>query len=92
MVIFLQIQSVLNRQKNFFNQVLNVHGVHDVRQMDIHTVEPLVPELSLVEVKIAIGKLRSYKSQCTNNIPAELIKAVVENLYTDIYRLIFCME
>jgi hypothetical protein len=28
-------QSVLNRWKNFFNQVLNVHGVHDVRQMDV---------------------------------------------------------
>jgi hypothetical protein len=35
--------SVLNRWKNFFNQVLNVHGVHDVRQMGIHTTEPLVP-------------------------------------------------
>jgi hypothetical protein len=29
-------QNVLNRWKNFFNQVLNVHGVHDVGQMDIH--------------------------------------------------------
>jgi hypothetical protein len=48
--------------KHFFNQVLNVHGVHDVRQMDIHTAEPLVPEPSLVEVEIAIGKLKSYKS------------------------------
>jgi hypothetical protein len=27
-------QSVLNRLKNFFNQVQNVHRVHDVRQMD----------------------------------------------------------
>jgi hypothetical protein len=36
-------QNVLNRWKNFFNQVLNVHGVHDVRQMDLHTAEPLVP-------------------------------------------------
>jgi hypothetical protein len=26
--------------------------------MDIHTAEPLVPEPSLVEVEIAIGKLR----------------------------------
>jgi hypothetical protein len=34
--------SVLNKWKNFFNQVLNVHGVHDVRQMDIHTAEPLL--------------------------------------------------
>jgi hypothetical protein len=26
------LQNVLNRWKNFFNQVLNVHGVHNVRQ------------------------------------------------------------
>jgi hypothetical protein len=36
--------------------VLNVHGVHDIKQMDIHTAELLVPEPSLVEVEIAIGK------------------------------------
>jgi hypothetical protein len=46
--------SVLNRWKNFFNQVLNIHGVHNVRQTDIHTAEPLVSEPSLIEVKIAI--------------------------------------
>jgi hypothetical protein len=34
--------------------VLNVHGVRDVRQMDIHTAEPLVPEPSLVKVENAI--------------------------------------
>jgi hypothetical protein len=51
-------QSVLSRWENFFNQMLNVHGVHDVRQMDIQTAEPLVPEPSLVEVEIAIGKLK----------------------------------
>jgi len=28
--------------------------------VDIHTAEPLVPEPSLDEVKIAIGKLKSY--------------------------------
>jgi hypothetical protein len=43
-------QNVLNRWKNFFNQVLNIHGVHDVTQMDINTAEPLVPEPSLVKV------------------------------------------
>jgi hypothetical protein len=68
-------QSVLNGWKNFFNQVLNVHDVHDVRQMDIHTAEPLVPEHSLVKVEIAIGKLKSYKSPNIDQIPAELIKA-----------------
>jgi hypothetical protein len=52
-------QSVLNRWKNFFNHVINVHGVHDIRQMYIHMAEPLLPEPSLVEVKIATGKLKS---------------------------------
>jgi hypothetical protein len=50
--------------------VLNVHGVHNVRQEDIHKAEPLVPEPSLVEVEIAIGKLKSYKSPGTDQIPA----------------------
>jgi hypothetical protein len=30
-------QSVLNRWKNFFNQVINVHGVHDVKQTEGYT-------------------------------------------------------
>jgi hypothetical protein len=50
--------------------VLNVHGVHVVRQLDIHTTEPLVPELSLVKVRSAIGKLKRYKSPGTDQIPA----------------------
>jgi hypothetical protein len=74
--------------ENFFNQVLNVHAVHNVRQMDIHTAGPLVPEPSLVEVAIAIGKLKSYKSPRTDNIPAELIKAGGETLCSEIHRLI----
>jgi hypothetical protein len=52
--------------------MLNVHGDDDVRQMDIHRAEPLIPEPSLVEVEIAIGKLKSYKSQGTVQILAEL--------------------
>jgi hypothetical protein len=68
-------KSVLYAWKNFFNHVLNVHGVNDVRQMYIHMAEGLVPEPSLVEVAIAIGKLKSYKSPGTDEIPAELIKA-----------------
>jgi hypothetical protein len=72
-------QNVLNRWKNFFNQVLNVHGVHDIRQIDIHTAEPLVPEPSLDEVEISIAKLKSCKSPGTDNIPHELIKAGVKH-------------
>jgi hypothetical protein len=85
-------QNVLSRWKNFFNQVLNVHGVHDVRQMDIHTVEPLVPEPNFVKVEIAIGKLKRYKSSGTDQIPAELIKAGGETLYSEIQTYLFYME
>jgi hypothetical protein len=39
-----------------------VHGVNDVRQTEIHTAEPLVPEPSALEVELAIEKLKSHKS------------------------------
>jgi hypothetical protein len=42
-------------------------------------------------VEIAIGKLKSYKSPGTHNIPAELIKAGGETLYSGIHRLICCI-
>jgi hypothetical protein len=68
--------------------VLNVCGVHNIRQKDIQTAEPLVPEPSLVKVEIAVGKLKSYKSLCTDQIPAELIKAGDETLCSEIHKLI----
>jgi hypothetical protein len=80
-------QIVLNRWKNFFNQVQNVHGIHHVRQMNIQMAEPLVPEPSLVKVEIAIGKLKSYKSPGTDQILDELIKAGCETLCTEIHEL-----
>ena len=45
------------RWRNYFSQILNVHGVSDVRQAEIHTVEPLVSEPSSFEVELAIEKL-----------------------------------
>jgi hypothetical protein len=44
----------------------------------MYTTELLVPEPSLIEVEIAIGKLRSYKSPFADHIPAELIKQKVK--------------
>jgi hypothetical protein len=71
--------SIMKRQR---------HGVHDVRQKDIHTAELLVPEPCLIEVEIAIGKLKSYKSPGTGQIPVELIKAGGETLCSEIHKLI----
>jgi hypothetical protein len=37
---------ILNRWKNYFCQLLNVHGAGGVRQTEMHTAEPFVPEPS----------------------------------------------
>ena len=44
-------------RKNFF-QIFIVHWVNDVKQTEIHTPEPLVPELSAFEFKMAIENLK----------------------------------
>jgi hypothetical protein len=59
---------------------LNVHDVSDVRQIEIHTAEPLVPCPRHLEVEISIAKLKKYKSPGSDQIPAELIQAGVETV------------
>jgi len=54
--------SILSRWRNYFSKLLNVHGVNDVRQTEIHTAEPHVPEPSAFEVQLASEKLKSHKS------------------------------
>jgi hypothetical protein len=46
--------SILARWRNNFFQLLNVHGVNGVRQTEIHTAEPLVPEPSDFEFEMTI--------------------------------------
>jgi len=65
--------SILARWRNHFSQLLNVHGVNDVRQTEIHTAEPLVPEPSVFEVELAIEKLKSHPSPGIDQIPVEVI-------------------
>jgi hypothetical protein len=48
----------LNNWRNRFYQALNTHGVIDVRQAEIRTAEPLMPEPSDSEVCMAIEKLK----------------------------------
>jgi hypothetical protein len=38
--------SIVARWRKYFSHLFNVHGIKDVRQTEIHTVEPLVPEPS----------------------------------------------
>jgi hypothetical protein len=59
---------------------LNISGVNDVSQTEIQTAEPLVPESSTFEFEIAIKNLRRNKSPGIDQIPAEVIKAGLEQL------------
>jgi len=48
------------RWKNYFSQLLNVHGVDGVRQAEMHTAEPLVAQPSAFEFELANEKLRWF--------------------------------
>jgi hypothetical protein len=52
--------NILNKWKNY---LLNVHKISDVRRIEVHTAQPLVPGPSRREVEIAIGKLKSINRQ-----------------------------
>jgi hypothetical protein len=75
--------TILNRWKNYFCQLLKVHGAGGVRQTEMHTAEPFVPEPSSSEAEVAIGKLKRYKSPGVEQIPAELINAGGKTAFRD---------
>ena len=67
---------------------MNAHGAKDVRQEEIHTAEPLVPEPSAFEVELAIEKLKSHKTPGIDQIPREFIKAGGRTICHAIHKLI----
>jgi hypothetical protein len=79
---------ILNRWKNCFCQVLNIHKAGGVRQTEMHTAEPFMPEPSASEFEVAIGNLKRYKSPGVDQIIAELIKIGGETLHLEIHKLI----
>jgi hypothetical protein len=80
--------NILNRWKNYFSQLLNVHNVSEVSKIEVHMAEPLVPGPSRLQAEIAIAKLKKYKSPGSDQIPAELIQAGNEMLLAAIHNLI----
>jgi hypothetical protein len=64
-----------------------VHNVSDVRQIELHIAEPLVPGPSHLEVEIATAKLKKYKSPGSDEILAELIQAGGKILLSVIHKL-----
>ena len=56
--------------------------------VDVYTAEPDIPEPSLIEVELAIEKLKRHKATGVDHIPFELIQAGGGKLYEDIHKLI----
>jgi hypothetical protein len=65
---------------------LNVQGAGGIKQTNIHTAEPFVPESSVAEFEVAIRKLKSYKAPGSDQIPAELFQAGGEILQSEIHK------
>jgi hypothetical protein len=63
-----------------------VHSVSDVKHIELHTVELLLPDPSPFEVEIAIAKLKRYKSTGGDQILAELNQAGGETLWSEIHK------
>jgi uncharacterized radical SAM superfamily Fe-S cluster-containing enzyme len=61
---------------------LNVQGPGGIRQTEIHTAEPFVPEPSAAEVEVAIRKLKRYKAAGSDQI-----QAGEETLRSEIHKL-----
>ncbi|KAJ4441755.1 hypothetical protein ANN_11613 [Periplaneta americana] len=85
--------SILNRWKNYFAQLLNVHrpNRNDRDEIEIQTAEPFIPEPMLSEVEIAIENLKKYNSPGIDQIPAELIQEGGSALYIEIYELVLAI-
>jgi len=76
-VLVTDCHSILAGWRNHFSQLLNRHGVDDVRQTDAYSRKTSVPEASAFEFEMAIVKLIRRKSPGTDQIAAEMIKAGV---------------
>jgi hypothetical protein len=63
--------NTVNRWKSYFSQLMNVHNVSDIRQIEIHTAEPLVCGPSHLEVEIGNANLKKHKSPGSDQILAE---------------------
>ena len=64
--------SILVRWRNRFSQLFIIHGVNDVRQTEIHTAEPLVPEPRAADFELAIENLKITNQRRIDQIPAKL--------------------
>ena len=79
---------ILARFWKYFFQLFNIQGVSDVRQTEVHTAVPLVPDPSALEIELTNEELKSHKSSGIDQIKSESIKADRKTLRYEIHKLI----
>jgi len=79
--LFAVSHSILDRWRNHFSQLLNVHGVNDVRKTEIRTAEPLVPQPSAFDAEMTIENLKKSAWKRSSETCTKLTNAecTVEN-------------
>ena len=81
--------SILAMWRNYFSQLLNVHGVNDVRQTEIHITEPQVPKQSAFEVELVTEKLKVTNHRVLIKSQQNLLKQGMEQLVMRSINLLF---
>ena len=55
--------STLAKWRNHISKLLNIHELNDVKQTELDTAKPLVPEPSVFEFELAIEELKVTNHQ-----------------------------
>jgi hypothetical protein len=77
---------ISNRRENY-SQLLNVHGINDVRQIEIYTAGWLACDPSPSEFQLAIVKLEKYRTPGSDQFTTELVYAGSAALHSEIHEL-----
>jgi hypothetical protein len=64
---------ILNRWKNYFSQLLNVHRASDVRRIEIHTAEPVVPDPSFYVLQSGFSTLK-MEATCSSETSVAFLR------------------
>ena len=80
--------SILSRWELFYINLLFVNHSVSHEGSEVYTAEPDIPDPSLIEVELAIGKLKRHKATGVDHIPCELIQTSGGKLYEEILKLI----
>jgi hypothetical protein len=65
---------------------MNVHGVNDAIQTEVHAAESTVPQPSVFEFELTIEELKHHRSHGIHQIQSELIKAGSRTIHCEIHK------